>query len=299
MRRAVPLARDQSRGGDVVVETYVHGNDYRVLVVGGKMAAVAQRVPAGVNADGEHTVRELVDIENADPRRGIGHEKVLTRIELNDAALELAAKQGYGPDDVPPKGTRVQLALTGNMSTGGTAIDRTHEAHPDNVEIAETAARVVGLDVAGIDFIAPDIAVPVREQGGAIVEVNAAPGFRMHTNPTEGEPQYVAKPVIDLLFPAGLQRAHPDRRRDRHQRQDDDRAHDRPHPQADGPARGHDHDRRHRHRRPVDQEGRHERARARRGWCSRTRRSTRACSRSRAAASCARAWATTATTSPS
>ncbi len=104
---------------------------------------------------------------------------------------------------MPPKGQRVMLAATGNMSTGGTSIDRTHEAHPDNVEIAETAAQVVGLDVAGIDFIAPDITVPVREQGGAIVEVNAAPGFRMHTNPTEGEPQYVAKPVIDLLFAPG------------------------------------------------------------------------------------------------
>src|SRR5439155_13773063 len=100
-------------------------------------------------------------------------------------------------------GTAIKLALTGNMSTGGTSIDRTSEAHPDNVEIAETAAQVVGLDVAGIDFIVPDIGVPVRQQGGAIVEGNAAPGFRMHTHPTEGEPQYVAKAVIDLLFPQG------------------------------------------------------------------------------------------------
>ena len=106
-------------------------------------------------------------------------------------------------DDVLPEGTWVKLALTGNMSTGGTSIDRTIEAHPDNVEIAETAARIVGLDVAGIDFICPDITTPVRETGGAIVEVNAAPGFRMHTHPTESEPQYVARPVIDSLFPAG------------------------------------------------------------------------------------------------
>jgi cyanophycin synthetase len=203
VRRAVPLARRESRGGELVVETYVAGNDYRVLVVGGRLAAVAQRVPAGVNADGQHTVRELVDLENADPRRGIGHEKVLTRIVLNEAATELVRKQGFELDAVPPAGTRVQLALTGNMSTGGTSIDRTGEAHPDNIEIAETAARVVGLDVAGIDFIVPDIAVPVREQGGAIVEVNAAPGFRMHTHPTEGEPQYVARPVLDMLFPQG------------------------------------------------------------------------------------------------
>ncbi len=203
VRRGFPSAMAESRGGSVVVETYVNGNDHRVLVIGGKMVAIAERVPAGVVADGEHTVRELVDIANADPRRGIGHEKVLTRIAINEAAEELVAKQGFSMDAVPPSGTRVQLALTGNMSTGGTSIDRTMEAHPENVEIAETAARVIGLDIAGIDFIVPDIAVPVREQGGAIVEVNAAPGFRMHTHPTVGEPQYVARPVIDLLFPRG------------------------------------------------------------------------------------------------
>jgi cyanophycin synthetase len=201
VRDAFPIALRESRGGDVVVETFVHGNDHRVLVIGGKMVAIAQRVPAGVDADGVHTVRELVDIENSDPRRGIGHEKVLTRIKLDAAAQALLDKQGLTVDSVPPAGTRVQLALTGNMSTGGTAIDRTMDAHPENIEVAESAARVVGLDIAGIDFIVPDIAVPVREQGGAIVEVNAAPGFRMHTNPTVGEPQYVAKPVIDLLFP--------------------------------------------------------------------------------------------------
>ena len=115
------------------------------------------------------------------------------------------------------------------MSTGGISIDRTWEAHEDNVEIAEEAARVVGLDVAGIDFLAPDITLPVRETGGAIVEVNAAPGFRMHTHPTEGEPQYVAKPVIDSLFPQGNAVADPDRRRDRLQREDHHDPDDRPH----------------------------------------------------------------------
>ncbi len=203
VRRAFTPAYDESSGGDVVVESFVTGNDYRVLIVGGKMAACAQRVPASVLGDGKHTVAQLVEAENADPRRGIGHEKVLTRIKVTAAAQELVAAQGFAMDKVPPKGTRVKLAATGNMSTGGTSIDRTFEAHPENVEIAETAARVIGLDVAGIDFIVPDIAVPVREQGGAIVEVNAAPGFRMHTHPTEGEPQYVAKPVIDLLFAPG------------------------------------------------------------------------------------------------
>ena len=203
VRRAYPLARAESRRGDLVVETYVTGNDYRMLVIGGKLAAVAERVPAGVVGDGQHSVRELVEMENGDPRRGIGHERVLTRIRLDAAAEELVREQGFGMHDIPPHSKPIQLALTGNMSTGGTSIDRTLEAHPDNIEIAETAARIVGLDVAGIDFITPDIAVPVREQGGAIVEVNAAPGFRMHTNPTIGEPQYVARPVIDLLFPPG------------------------------------------------------------------------------------------------
>ncbi|MFL5749164.1 MAG: cyanophycin synthetase [Chloroflexota bacterium] len=203
VRKGFPLALAESRSGDLVVESYVAGNDYRCLVIGGKVAAIAQRVPASVTGDGEHSVRELVDIANLDPRRGIGHEKVLTRIKIDEAAEELVHAQGFSLDDRPPDGTSIKLALTGNMSTGGTSIDRTIEAHPDNVEIAEMAARVVGLDVAGIDFICPDIATPVRETGGAIVEVNAAPGFRMHTHPTEGEPQYVARPVIDGLFPPG------------------------------------------------------------------------------------------------
>ncbi len=203
VRAAFVGALRESRSGEVVVETYINGLDYRCLVVGGRVAAIAERVPASVMGDGVASVRDLVGRTNADPRRGIGHEKVLTKIKLDDAAAELVRDQGYELDATVPAGIRVKLALTGNMSTGGTSIDRTLEAHPDNVEIAEMAARVVGLDVAGIDFICPDISVPVRETGGAIVEVNAAPGFRMHTHPTEGEPQYVARPVIDLLFPAG------------------------------------------------------------------------------------------------
>jgi cyanophycin synthetase len=198
-RRALSEARRKA----VVVESYVTGNDYRVLVIGGHIVAVAQRVPAHVIGDGEHTVRQLVEITNSDPRRGIGHEKVLTKIKLDSEAEDLLKKQGLGLDDVPPKDEFVKLAATGNMSTGGISIDRTWEAHEENVDIAEEAARVIGLDVAGIDFLTPDISQPVRESGGAIVEVNAAPGFRMHTNPTEGEPQYVAKPVLDLLFPSG------------------------------------------------------------------------------------------------
>jgi cyanophycin synthetase len=198
-RRAIGEARRKA----IVVESYVTGNDYRVLVIGGHMVAVAQRVPAHVVGDGEHTVRELVEITNTDPRRGIGHEKVLTKIKLDTEAQKLVKKQGFGLDDVPPKEAIVKLVATGNMSTGGISIDRTWEAHEENADIAEEAARVIGLDVAGIDFLTPDISQPVRESGGAIVEVNAAPGFRMHTHPTEGEAQYVAKPVLDLLFPQG------------------------------------------------------------------------------------------------
>ena len=203
VRSAFERALGESRRGDVVVESFVTGSDYRVLVVGGRMVAVAERVPAHVTGDGRHTVSDLVEIANSDPRRGIGHEKVLTRIKMDDAAIELLRKQGYGLDDVPDEGAFVKLADTGNMSTGGISIDRTWEAHEENVEIAEEAARVVGLDVAGIDFLAPEITQPVRETGGAIVEVNAAPGFRMHTHPTEGEAQFVAKDVVDLLFPSG------------------------------------------------------------------------------------------------
>ncbi len=203
VRAAFPTAKEESRGGLVIVETYITGKDYRCLVIGGKIAAIAERVPAHVIGDGTSTVQQLVETTNADPRRGVGHEKVLTRIKIDEAAIELVREQGYELGDVPPAQTEVKLTLTGNMSTGGISIDRTFEAHPENIEIAEEAARVVGLDIAGIDFIAPDITQPVRETGGGICEVNAAPGFRMHTHPTVGDPQYVAKPVVDLLFPPG------------------------------------------------------------------------------------------------
>ncbi|MPZ96141.1 MAG: cyanophycin synthetase [Propionibacteriales bacterium] len=203
VRESFPAAHDQSRRGWVIVETFVTGRDYRCLIIDGRLRAVAERVPAHVVGDGGHTVRDLVDLTNADPRRGVGHEKVLTRIKLDVAAEELVRSQGYGLDDVPPEGATVKLTLTGNMSTGGISIDRTFEAHPENVEIAEEAARVIGLDIAGIDFICPDITEPVREAGGAICEVNAAPGFRMHTHPTIGDPQFISKPVVDMLFPPG------------------------------------------------------------------------------------------------
>ncbi len=203
VRAGFATAESESRRGSVIVESFVTGRDYRCLIVGGKMQAIAERVPAHVMGDGTHTVAELVELTNADPRRGVGHEKVLTRIKVDAAAVALVREQGFALEDVPDEGHMVKLAMTGNMSTGGISVDRTYEAHPDNIEIAEEAARMIGLDVAGIDFICPDIASPVRETGGAICEVNAAPGFRMHTHPTVGEPQYIAKPVVDLLFPPG------------------------------------------------------------------------------------------------
>ncbi|MGI8577830.1 MAG: cyanophycin synthetase [Nocardioidaceae bacterium] len=203
VRNAFQIAEAQSRDGRVIIETFVSGRDYRCLVIDGRIAAIAERVPARVIGDGSSTVAELVDKVNADPRRGVGHEKVLTRIKVDEAAEELVQAQGYQLSSVPPAGEEVKLTLTGNMSTGGISIDRTLEAHPENVEIAEEAARVIGLDIAGIDFICPDITEPVREAGGAICEVNAAPGFRMHTHPTLGDPQFISKSVVDMLFPPG------------------------------------------------------------------------------------------------
>ena len=203
VREAFVVAREQSKRGTVIVESMVTGRDYRCLIIDGRMAAIAERVPASVTGDGTSTVEQLVDLTNADPRRGVGHEKVLTRIKMDAAAVEVLAAQGHALDSVPDQGETVKLALTGNMSTGGISIDRTFEAHPENVEIAEEAARMIGLDIAGIDFICPDITEPVRETGGAICEVNAAPGFRMHTHPTIGESQFIAKPVVDMLFPSG------------------------------------------------------------------------------------------------
>lgn len=194
-------AMNESRGGTVVVESFIPGKDYRILVIQNQVVAVSERVPAHVVGDGKLTVQELIDRENADPRRGVGHEKILTRIGVDSQTLEVLERDGRSLDDIPEDGDFVQLKLTGNMSTGGTAIDRTDEIHPDNVEIARQAAMVVGLDIAGIDFITTDIAQSVRQTGGAICEVNAGPGFRMHTHPTEGHPRHVGRAVVDMLFP--------------------------------------------------------------------------------------------------
>ncbi len=191
----------------VLVETFLEGKDYRVLVIDGKVVAVAERVPAHVVGDGEHTIGELIEIVNRDPRRGIGHEKVLTRIKIAHQAERLLRQAGYMLDTVLPPGQVFYLAATANLSTGGTAVDCTTEIHYETRDIARRAALVIGLDIAGIDIITPDIRQPLREVGGGIVEVNAGPGFRMHLQPSTGQPRNVARPVIDMLFPPAPRRA--------------------------------------------------------------------------------------------
>ncbi|MGI9252600.1 MAG: acetate--CoA ligase family protein, partial [Thermomicrobiales bacterium] len=203
VRAAYPVAEEESRNGAVIVESFITGKDYRILVVNNEIVAVAERVPAHVVGDGKRTVSELIEATNADPRRGVGHEKILTRIHVDQQTLDVLAKRGMTLESVPEDGEFIQLKLTGNMSTGGTSIDRTDDIHPDNAQIARQAAMTVGLDVAGIDFITPDISRSVREVRGAIVEVNAGPGFRMHTHPTEGHPRHVGRAVVDMLFPPG------------------------------------------------------------------------------------------------
>ncbi len=197
------FGKAEESSGTVIVETFQPGNDYRILVVAGKVLAVAERVPGHVVGDGTLSVEQLIEQVNSDPRRGVGHEKVLTRLEVDHQALRLLEAVGLALESVPEEGRVVYLRATGNLSTGGTSIDRTDVIHYDNRVMAERAVRAVGLDVGGVDYISPDISHSYKEVGGAIVEINAAPGFRMHTSPTEGTPRDVAGPVIDLLFPPG------------------------------------------------------------------------------------------------
>jgi cyanophycin synthetase len=200
---AFAFAREHGTSRAVLVESYVEGFDHRMLVVNNELVAVAKRVPGHVKGDGKSTVSELLDKVNEDPRRGIGHEKVLTRLELDRPALELLALADFDADTVLPDGEVFYLRNTANLSTGGTAIDLTDVVHPDNREMAERAIRAVGLDVGGVDFLTQDITESYKEVGGAIVEVNAAPGFRMHVAPSEGEPRDVSGKVMDMLFPPG------------------------------------------------------------------------------------------------
>jgi cyanophycin synthetase len=188
---------------EVIVEQFLDGHDFRFVVVNGKFICAAQRVPAFVVGDGRASIAELVQEVNKDPRRGIGHEKVLTRIEIDDLSLALLSRRGLAPDSIPEKGETVSLKSTANLSTGGIARDVTDSVHPANIHLMERVARIVGLDIAGIDVIATSVEHPLAEVGGGIVEVNAAPGFRMHVAPAEGTPRDVAGAVVDMLYPPG------------------------------------------------------------------------------------------------
>lgn len=198
---AYDAAKAVSKG--VIIERYYQGRDHRVLVVNGRLVAVAERVPAHVVGNGVSTVEQLIEETNCDPRRGDGHENILTRIELDRTSWELLDRQGYELSTVLPEGDICYLRATANLSTGGIAIDRTDEIHPENIWLLQRVAKIMGLDIAGIDVVTADIARPLYEVDGVIVEVNAAPGFRMHFCPSEGIPRNVAEPVLDMLFPPG------------------------------------------------------------------------------------------------
>jgi len=187
----------------VIVEKFITGYDFRVLVIDNKLVAAALRVPAHVKGNGSLTIQELIDKENADPRRGYGHENVLTEIIVDRDTLDLLGKKGYDLNTVPGHGEIVYLKSTANLSTGGTSIDVTDLVHSQNIFLCERIARVIGLDICGIDIMAPNLTHPLTENGGVILEVNAAPGFRMHLAPSEGLPRNVAAPVIDMLYPPG------------------------------------------------------------------------------------------------
>ena len=187
----------------VIVEKFITGYDFRILVIDNKVIAAAQRVPAHVVGNGKDSIQTLIDEKNKDPRRGYGHENVLTEIDVDRNTLELLEKLNYTVDSVPSEGEIVYLKSTANLSTGGTSIDVTDLMHPENIFMAERISRVIGLDVCGIDIMAPNLTQSLKENGGVILEVNAAPGFRMHLAPSEGLPRNVASPVIDMLYPPG------------------------------------------------------------------------------------------------
>jgi cyanophycin synthetase len=201
VRAGFAAAREISRS--VIVENFVSGDDHRLLVVNGDLVAATKRTPGHVVGDGTRTIAELVEIVNSDPRRGVGHEKVLTRLELDAQADMMMERVGYTPASVPKADEVVYLRSTANLSTGGTATDVTDIIHPDNRDMAVRAIRAIGLDVGGVDFLSTNIAESYKTVGGGICEVNAAPGFRMHVSPSEGTPRDAAGPVIDMLFPPG------------------------------------------------------------------------------------------------
>ena len=187
----------------VIVEKFITGYDFRVLIIDNKLVAAAKREPAHVKGDGVQTIQQLIDETNKDPKRGYGHENVLTQIDVDRDTTDLLEKLNYSLDAIPNKGETVYLKSTANLSTGGTSIDVTDMMHPENIFLCERISRVIGLDICGVDIMAENLTQPLKENGGCILEVNAAPGFRMHLAPSEGLPRNVAAPVIDMLYPPG------------------------------------------------------------------------------------------------
>jgi cyanophycin synthetase len=193
------IARNYSK--KVIIEKFIEGNDYRVLVVGDKVVAAAKRIPATITGDGTSTIKELIEVLNSDPNRGEGHEKPLTKVTINQKTHEVLKKQGFVLRDVPKKDEVVKLCENCNLSTGGTSEDCTDIIHPNNIEFAIKSANALGIHVAGIDFVAKDISKCVMESQGAIIEVNAAPGIRMHLHPSKGKARNVAKEIVEYMFP--------------------------------------------------------------------------------------------------
>lgn len=197
--KAFEAAKQYSRS--VIVERFITGFDFRILVINSKFICAALRTPASVVGDGVHNIQWLIDQTNLDPRRGYGHEKVLTQITVDQFTQKMLDEKNYTLETIPAKGELVLLKPTANLSTGGTSTDVTDEVHPANIFMCERIAKIIGLDICGIDIMAQDLRTPITENGGAVLEVNAAPGFRMHIEPAEGLPRNVAEPVIDMLFP--------------------------------------------------------------------------------------------------
>src|SRR5690554_2635383 len=196
-------AKESSRNGAIIVEKFIKGDDYRLLVINNRLVAAAKRTPAHVIGDGKSTVQELIDEVNRDPRRGYGHENVLTQITVNELTEAIIKDAGYSLGSVIPNEEMLILKDTANLSTGGTAEDVTDIVHPSNISMAERISKIIDLDICGIDIATTDITKPLSETGGAVLEVNAGPGFRMHLSPTKGLPRNVAGHVIDKLFPKG------------------------------------------------------------------------------------------------
>lgn len=197
------LAYAQKYSRRVIVEKFITGFDFRVLIIDNKLVAAAKREPAHVKGDGVKTIQQLIDETNLDPRRGYGHENVLTQIDVDRDTTDLLEKLEYTLETIPTKDEVVYLKSTANLSTGGTSVDVTDMMHPENIFLCERISRVIGLDVCGVDIMAVNLTQPLKENGGCILEVNAAPGFRMHLAPSEGLPRNVAAPVIDMLYPPG------------------------------------------------------------------------------------------------